>query len=126
MINLMHRIAIGLAPGRAILAAVAMAGAVVAVTALFALEPPKSDLILLPALVVLLWAVLGVVFIDVFAIVPHVPDADVKHWRGLIQKLSRGLYWALAAGFLVMGIVAADVSFSIAREWMNERPTAPL
>lgn len=121
MINLMHRIAIRLAPGRAILTAIAMAGAIVAATALFALEAPKSDVILLPALVVLLWAVLGVVFVDVFAIVPKLPDEDLNRWRRLIQKLRRSLYWALAAGFLLIGIVAADVSFSIAREWMNER-----
>lgn len=125
MINLMHRIAIRLAPGRAGLVAIATAGAVVAATALFTLEPPTSDLILLPALVVLLWAVLGVVFVDVFATVPTLPDEDAGHWRRLVQKLRRSLYWALAAGFLLMGVVAADVSISIAREWLNERLVQP-
>jgi hypothetical protein len=35
--------------------------------------------------------------------------------------MHRGLYWALAVGYLVLGIVAADVSLSIAREWLVDR-----
>jgi hypothetical protein len=122
MLDLMHQLAIRLAPARTALAGLASAGAIVAGTALLAFEPSKGDLVLFPALVVVLWAVLGVVFIEVFTTVPRPPEEGPKPWRRLVQKLSRSFYWALATGFLLMGIVAADVSFSIAREWLDDRP----
>jgi hypothetical protein len=123
MLNLMHQLAVRLAPARMILIALAGSGAVVAGSALFAFEAAKGDIVLLPALVVLLWAVLAVVFIDVFASVPSPPDEGLRPWRRLMRKLSRTLYWVLALGFMIMGFVAADVSMYIAREWLGDRPT---
>jgi hypothetical protein len=126
MLDLMHRLAVRLAPARTVLTALAAGGGVAAGTALFAFEASKGDIVLFPALVVLLWAVLGVIFIDVFASIPNAPNEGLRHWRRWVQTLSRSFYWALAAGFLLMWIVAADVSFSIAREWLDDMPTAAL
>jgi hypothetical protein len=34
--------------------------------------------------------------------------------------LVRGFQWFLALGFLLLGLVAIDLSLSIAREWIDE------
>jgi fatty acid desaturase len=124
MLDLMQQIAVRFEPARSILIGLAGVGALAAGIALVAFEAAQGDLILLPALVVLLWAVLGVVFIDLFARIPKAPEAGERPWRRLIRKLSRSLYWILAVGFLMLGLIALDVSFSIAREWLDDR--APL
>lgn len=121
MLDLMQHIAVRCAPARAVLIGLAVVGALAAGISLIAFEAAKGDLVLMPALVVLLWAVLAVVFIDLFTHVPKAPEAGGIRWHGLIRRLSRSLYWLLAMGFLMLGLIAVDVSFSIAREWLDDR-----
>ncbi len=126
MLDLMQHFAVRFAPARAVLIGLAVVGALAAGISLIAFEAAKGDLVLMPALVVLLWAVLGVVFIDLFTHVPKAPEAGAGRWHGLIGTLSRRLYWLLAMGFLMLGLIAVDVSFSIAREWLDDRtPVQP-
>lgn len=120
MLDLMQHIALRCAPARAVLMGLALLGALAAGISLVAFEAAKGDLVLFPALVVLLWSVLGVVFIDLFARTPGVPEAG-GGWRRWMRGLLRRLYWLLAMGFLILGLIAVDVSFSIAREWFNDR-----
>lgn len=120
MLDLMRHIAVRSAPARAVLIGLAVVGALIAGVSLVAFETAKGDLILMPALVVLLWAVLAVVFIDIFSHVPKAPEAGGVRWHRLIRRLSRSLYWLLAMGFLMLALIAVDVSFSIAREWLDD------
>ncbi len=120
MLDLMQHIAVRCAPARAVLMGLALVGALAAGISLVAFEAAKGDLVLFPALVVLLWAVLGVVFIDLFARIPSAPEAG-GGWRRWMRGLLRRLYWLLAMGFLILGLIAVDVSYSIAREWFNDR-----
>ncbi|HSO84456.1 hypothetical protein [Thiocapsa sp.] len=120
MLDLMQQIAVRFAPARAFFIGLSVVGALAAGVSLVAFEAAEGDLVLFPALVVLLWAVLGVVFIDLFARIPRVPEAG-GGWRRWMRGMLRRLYWLLAMGFLILGLIAVDVSFSIAREWMNDR-----
>lgn len=120
MLDLMQQIAVRFAPARAFFIGLSVVGALAAGISLVAFEAAEGDLILFPALVVLLWAVLGVVFIDLFARIPRVPEAG-GGWRRWMRGMLRRLYWLLAMGFLILGLIAVDVSFSIAREWMHDR-----
>ncbi|MFB1488805.1 MULTISPECIES: hypothetical protein [unclassified Thiocapsa] len=120
MLDLMQHIALRCAPARAVLMGLALVGALAAGISLVAFEAAKGDLVLFPALVVLLWAVLGVVFIDLFARIPRAPEAG-GGWRRWLRWVLRRLYWLLAMGFLILSLVAVDVSFSITREWLNDR-----
>jgi hypothetical protein len=120
MLDLMQHIAVRFAPARAVLMGLALVGALAAGISLVAFEAAEGDLVLFPALVVLLWAVLGVVFIDLFARIPRAPEAG-GGWRRWMRRVLRRLYWLLAMGFLILGLIAVDVSFSIAREWLNDR-----
>jgi hypothetical protein len=124
MLDLMQHIAVRFAPARAVLIGLALLGALAAGISLIAFVAAQGDLVLLPALIVLLWAVLAVVFIDLFAHVPKAPEAGGGRWRALIRRLTRSLYWLLAMGFLMLGLIAVDVSFSIAREWLDDRAPA--
>ncbi|CRI65028.1 membrane hypothetical protein [Thiocapsa sp. KS1] len=126
MLDLMQHIAVRCAPARAVLIGLAVVGALAAGISLITFEAAKGDLVLMPALVVLLWAVLAVVFIDLFTHVPKAPEVGGLRWHGLMRKLSRSLYWLLAMGFLMLGLIAVDVSFSITREWLEDRtPVQP-
>jgi hypothetical protein len=118
----MQRFAHALAPVRTALWGLAIIAGVTAGVALLGFEASTADLVLLPALVVVLWSVLGLVFIDLFARIPNHNPAHARGWRATALKLRRGIYWVLAIGYLVVGLVAADVSFSIAREWLADRP----
>ncbi|WP_296696793.1 hypothetical protein [Thiocapsa sp. UBA6158] len=120
MLDLMQQIAVRFAPARAFFIGLSVVGALAAGISLVAFDAAKGDLVLFPALVVLLWAVLGVVFVDLFARIPGVPEAG-GGWRRWMRRLLRRLYWLLAMGFLILGLIAVDVSFSIAREWFNDR-----
>jgi hypothetical protein len=120
MLDLMQHIAVRCAPARAVLMGLALVGGFAAGVSLVAFEAAQGDLVLFPALVLLLWAVLGVVFIDLFTRVPGVPEAGAG-WRRWMRRLLRRLYWLLATGFLILGLIAVDVSFSIAREWLSDR-----
>ncbi|SDX56694.1 hypothetical protein [Thiocapsa roseopersicina] len=120
MLDLMQQIAVRFAPARAFFIGLSVVGALAAGISLVAFEAAEGDLVLFPALVVLLWAVLGVVFIDLFARIPRAPEAG-GGWRRWMRGMLRRLYWLLAMGFLILGLIAVDVSFSIAREWLNDR-----
>lgn len=120
MLDLMQQIAVRFAPARAFFIGLSVVGALAAGISLVAFEAAEGDLVLFPALVVLLWAVLGVVFIDLFARIPRAPEA-CGGWRRWMRGMLRRLYWLLAMGFLILGLIAVDVSFSIAREWLNDR-----
>jgi hypothetical protein len=122
MLTLMQRIARALVPARTALLGLAFLSGGCAGVAILGFEASEGDLILLPALVFLLWSVLGLAFIDLFVRIPGNGPTPAQGWRGILLKLRRSVYWALAIGYLVVGLVAVDVSFSIAREWLADWP----
>jgi hypothetical protein len=121
MLTLMQRVAQALAPRRGPLIGLGLLSGCAAGVSVVGFEAHEADLILFPALVITLWSVLGVVYIDLFTRIPSLGPGSGDGWRLALRKMHRGLYWALAVGYLVLGIVAADVSLSIAREWLVDR-----
>ena len=121
MLDRLHRIACRLVGVRALLLGLVTLGATAAGVGLFAFEGRTGDVILMPGLMLLLWAVTGLVFIDVFAHVPGPPEPDWHPWRRRLRALWRGLHWLLLAGFLMLSLMAADVSLHIADVWLDER-----
>jgi hypothetical protein len=121
MLTLMQRVAQALAPRRGPLIGLRLLSGCAAGVSVVGFEAHEADLILFPALVITLWSVLGVVYIDLFTRIPSLGPGSDDGWRLALRKMHRGLYWALAVGYLVLGIVAADVSLSIAREWLVDR-----
>ena len=121
MLDHLHRIAHRLIRVRPLLLGLAALGVGAAGVGLFAFEGRTGDVILMPGLMLLLWAVTGLIFIDVFAHVPYPPDPGWHPWRRRLRVLWRGLHWLLLAGFLMLGLMAADVSLHIADVWLDER-----
>lgn len=120
MLDLIQWLADRLAPLRAGLIALTLVAALVGALALTLLDPGTADVILLPALILLLWAMMGIVFIDLFAKTLGARTAGRADAGRLRHRLVRGLQWFLAVGFLLLGLVAVDLSFYIAREWIEE------
>jgi nitrogen fixation/metabolism regulation signal transduction histidine kinase len=120
MLDLIQWLANRLAPLRAGLIALTLVAALVGVLALTLLDPGAADSILLPALILLLWSVMGIVFIDLFAKTLDARTAGRADAGRLRHRLVRGFQWFLALGFLLLGLVAIDLSLSIAREWIDE------
>lgn len=120
MLDLIQWLANRLAPLRAGLIALTLVAALVGALALTLLDPGAADSILLPALILLLWSMMGVVFIDLFAKTLGARAAGTADAGRLRQRLVRGIQWFLALGFLLLGLVAIDLSLSIAREWIDE------
>ena len=121
MLDHLHRIARRLIRVRALLLGLVTLGAITAGVGLLAFEGRTGDDILMPGLILLLWAVTGLIFIDIFAHVPCLPAPDWHPWRRRLRTLWRGLHWLLLAGFLVLSLMAADVSLHIADVWLVER-----
>ena len=121
MLDRLQRIARHLLPVRQILIGLAAFGSLVAGIGLFAFAGKEGDALLMPGLLVLLWAATGLIFVDVFAHVPHPPEPTWNPMRRRIQTLWRGLHWLFAAGFVLLSLMAVDVSLHIAETWLEER-----
>ncbi|MBK5964840.1 hypothetical protein CCR95_12300 [Thiocystis minor] len=121
MLDRLQRIARHLLPVRQILIGLAALGSLVAGIGLFAFAGKEGDSLLMPGLLVLLWAATGLIFVDVFAHVPHPPEPSWNPMRRRIQILWRGLHWLFAAGFVLLSLMAADVSLHIAEVWLEDR-----
>lgn len=122
MLELMRRLAVRLARTRPILVVLALLGATLAGVAILAFDATHGDIVLFPALIVLVWSVLGISYIDLFARVPRRDGTGPQ--AGIKRRVIRAIDWMLALLFLVMGGIAADVSLSIGREWLDERPSS--
>ncbi len=121
MLDRLQRIARRIMPVRRVLIGLVALGSLLAGIGLFAFADKEGDALLMPGLILLLWAVTGLIFIDVFAHVPHPPEPTWSPWRKRIRTLWRGVHWLLAAGFVMLSLMAVDVSLHIAEVWLEER-----
>ncbi len=121
MLNHLQRIARRIIPARPALMGLVALGAMIAGVGLLAFDGTAGDDILVPGLILVLWAVTGLIFIDVFAHVPCPPEPTWHPWRRRLRTLWRGLHWLLLAGFLMLSLMAADVSLHIGGAWLDER-----
>lgn len=119
MLDRLQQLARHLLPIRRILLGLAASGSVFAGIGLFAFADKEGDALLMPGLIILLWAITGLIFIDVFAHVPLPPEPAWSPRRRQLRTLWRGLHWLLMAGFAVLGMVAIDVSLHIADVWLQ-------
>jgi hypothetical protein len=121
MLQHIHRLARRLLPIRPVLIGFVACGLVGAAVGLFAFPGNEGDHILLPATILVLWAVTGLIFVDVFAPLqgPLGPNPNVQrsHWS---SKLREGLHWALILGFLVLALTVADLSLHLAHTWLMD------
>ncbi|MBK1643235.1 hypothetical protein CKO25_00905 [Thiocapsa imhoffii] len=122
MLDLMQRLATRMAPARHILIMLGAVGILVVGATVLAFEASTGNRILLPAVLILLWATLGVIFVDVFARIPAAPEPSWGRWKRLKRRISRSLYWLLGIAFIGTSLVAINVSLAIAREWMDDWP----
>lgn len=95
-------------PARRVLLGLAALGAASAGIGLFAVAA-----LLMPGLMLLLWTVTGLIFIDIFAHVPPPPEAAWTVRRQWMRSLWRGLHWLLAAGFVMLSLTALEVSLHL-------------
>lgn len=118
VLDLIHRLARRLLPLRPVLVGLAAGASLGAAIGLFALAGDDGDAVLMPSLILLLWLVTGLVFIDVFAHIPQPPRAGDQARGRLASKLWRLAYWALVLGFAALGLTAADLSLHMADAWL--------
>ncbi len=119
MLEQIHRLAHGLLPLRRGLIGLFLCGLLGAVVGLFALAGNEGDAILMPAIILILWAVTGLVFVDVFAHLPPPPRGNPTVWRSRwLGRLRQGLHWALVLGFAALGLTVADLSLHLANAWL--------
>ena len=121
MLNRLQQIARYLLPVRRILIGLAAFASLVAGIGLFAFADTDGDALLMPGLILLLWAVTGLIFVDLFAHVPYPPEPTWEPMRRRLRTLWRGLHWLLAAGFVILSLLAVDVSLHIADAWLEDR-----
>lgn len=124
MLDLIQRIARHLKPARPILIGLVACGVLTAAVGLFAFAGSEGDALLMPGLLVLVWAVTAIVFIDVFAHIRRIPRPDREShpdfWSDSQHRLREGFQWLLVLGFLVLSLTAADLSLHIADTWLLE------
>lgn len=126
MLDQLQHIARRIQPARPALIGLAALATLTAGIGLFAFAGKEGDSLLMPGLILLLWAVTGLIFIDVFAHVPHPPEPTWHPMRRRMRTLWRGLHWLLAAGFVLLSLMAVDVSLHIADVWLEERSPSGL
>jgi len=119
MFEHIHRLARRLIPVRPLLIGLIACGLVGAAVGVFAFAGNDGNLILMPALMLMLWAVTGLIFIDVFAVIPRQPPAgrfvSGGRWS---DRLRQGLLWALLLGFVALGLTVVELSLYIADAWL--------
>jgi len=119
MFEHIHRLACRLLPIRPLLIALIACGLAAAAVGVFAFAGNEGNHILMPAIILMLWAVTGLIFIDVFAGFPHHPQAGRGVWGGRWStRLRQGLLWALLLGFLALGLTVVELSLYIADAWL--------
>ncbi|AFL74881.1 hypothetical protein [Thiocystis violascens] len=121
MLDRLQQIARRILPARQVLIGLAAFGSLTASIGLFAFAGKEGDALLMPGLILLLWSVTGLMFVDLFAHVPHPPEPTWSPMRRRMQTLWRGLHWLFAAGFVLLSLMAVDVSLYIAETWLEER-----
>jgi hypothetical protein len=67
-------------------------------------DPQRSDAVLLPAIIGVLWCLCAVVFINSFEAVPAPPTAEASGWTRFKHTLVRLWYGLLALAFLVVTV----------------------
>ncbi|MBK1719997.1 hypothetical protein [Thiocystis violacea] len=122
MLEHIHGVARRLLPIRPLLIGLVACGVLSAAFGLFAFVGKEGDAILMPAIMLMLWAVTGLIFIDVFAHSPGLPRSHSDVWSGrLLGQLWRWFQWALVLGFATLSLTVADLSLHIADVWLLER-----
>lgn len=119
MLQHIHRLARRLLPVRPVLIGLAACGLLGAAVGLFAFAGTEGNHLLMPGMILLLWSVTGLIFIDVFAQVPPPPGANPSLVRSRwASKLRKSLHWALVLGFVALGLIAVDLSLHMAGAWL--------
>lgn len=119
MFEHIHRLARHLLPIRPLLIGLIACGLVGAAVGVFAFAGNDGNAILMPALMLMLWAVTGLIFIDVFAVIPRQPQAGRLASGGRWSaRLRQGLHWGLLLGFVVLGLTVVELSLYIADAWL--------
>lgn len=119
MLQHIHRFARRLLPIRPVLIGLAACGLLGAAVGLFAFAGTEGNHLLMPGMILLLWSVTGLIFIDVFAQVPPPPRANPNVLRSRWTcKLRKSLHWALVLGFVALGLIAVDLSLHMAGAWL--------
>jgi len=123
MRDAVYRLARRLRPLRPLLLLAAAAGGLGAGIGLFAFSGNAGDVVLMPGLILLLWALTLLVFIDVFA---HLPGPSQARATGArrpwLAKLLLGLHWLLVLGFVALGLTVVDLSQHILDTWLGSSP----
>lgn len=121
MLNYIHRLACRLLPIRPVLIGFVACGLLGAAIGVFAFAGNEGDHLLMPAMILILWSVTGLIFIDVFAQLSPPPHANPDIWSSRwAKKLWKGFHWALVLGFVVLGLTAFDLSLHIADAWLMD------
>lgn len=120
MLARVHRLAYRLLPIRPVLIGLVGFGAVCAAVGLLAFSGSGGNHILMPAILLVLWAVTGLVFIDVFGHAPRPPHGNRDGWSTRwFGKLRQGLHWALVLAFVVLALTVVDLSLYVADAWLD-------
>jgi hypothetical protein len=121
MLDSTHRLARRLLPIRPVLIGLVACGLLGAAIGVFAFAGNEGDYLLMPAMILVLWSVTGLIFIEVFAQLSPPPHANPNIWsRRWASKLRKGFRWALVLGFVVLGLTAVDLSLHIADAWLMD------
>ena len=121
MFEHIHRLARRLLPIRPLLVGLAACGLLTAGVGLFVFSGTQGNHILMPAIILMLWAVTGLIFIDVFAELPRQPHASGDDWRGRWSaRLRQGLHWVFVLGFLALSLTVVDLSLHIVNTWLAD------
>jgi len=114
MLDSIHRLARRLLPIRPVLTGLVACGLLGAAIGVFAFAGNEGDYLLMPAMILILWSVTGLIFIDVFAQLSPPPHANPNIWSSRwASKLRKGFRWALARlrlfdpGFCHFGAILA-------------------
>ena len=121
MLDYIHGFARRLLFIRPLLIALILGGALGAAIGLLGLVGEDGDAIAMPGLILLLWGVTGLIFIDVFAHLPRWEAADGDLLQRYFSTFWRVLRWLLVAGFLGLSLTVADLSL-----YMGVRACAPV
>lgn len=119
MLEQIHRTARGLLPLRRVLIGLLVCGAAGAAVGLFAFAGDEGDSILMPGIILILWAVMGLIFVDIFAHLQPPPRGNPTRCRSRwFGGLRQGLHWALVLGFAALGLTVIDLSLHLSNAWL--------
>jgi hypothetical protein len=119
MLKQIHRLAPGLLPLRRVFIVLLVCGAAGAAVGLFAFADDEGDSILMPGIILILWAVMGLIFVDIFAHLQPPLRGNPTRWRSRwFSGLRQGLYWTLVLGFAALGLTVIDLSLHLANAWL--------